>query len=65
MSARWATPRIWRRARRSRALAPALEARGQHVRTYTASSGLNLIAVTPERLLGAVDPRREGVALGD
>lgn len=46
-------------------LAPALEARGQHVRTYTASSGLNLIAVTPERLLGAVDPRREGVALGD
>jgi gamma-glutamyltranspeptidase/glutathione hydrolase len=47
------------------ALAPALEARGQHVRTYTALSGLNLIAVTPDRLLGGVDPRREGVALGD
>jgi gamma-glutamyltranspeptidase/glutathione hydrolase len=47
------------------ALTSALAARGQTVRTYTSASGLNLIAVTPERLLGAVDPRREGVALGD
>ncbi|CAH2604284.1 Gamma-glutamyltranspeptidase [Rhodovastum atsumiense] len=47
------------------ALAPALEARGQKVRTYQAISGVTIIAVTPQGLLGGSDPRREGVALGD
>jgi gamma-glutamyltranspeptidase/glutathione hydrolase len=47
------------------ALAPALEARGQTVRRYTSISGLAIIALSPEGLLGAADPRREGVAAGD
>ncbi len=46
-------------------LAPVLEARGQKVRSYTSISGLGIIAVTPEGLAGGVDPRREGVAVGD
>jgi gamma-glutamyltranspeptidase/glutathione hydrolase len=29
------------------------------------TSGLHIIAVTPEGLEGGADPRREGLALGD
>ena len=51
------------------ALAPALEARGFPVTVRPMTSGLGVIRAErrPDgrRLLGAADPRREGVALGD
>ena len=42
----------------------ALGALGHQVTTYRSISGLAIIAVTPEGLTGAADPRRDGVALG-
>jgi gamma-glutamyltranspeptidase/glutathione hydrolase len=47
------------------ALAPALQAMGHEIKITTMTSGLALIAVTPEGLLGGADSRREGVAVGD
>ena len=41
-----------------------LATRGHEVRLQELDSGLQAIALTPGRLLGGVDPRREGVALG-
>lgn len=47
-------------------LAPRLSAMGYEVRTLaTESSGLHVIQRTPTGYIGAADPRREGVAIGD
>ena len=46
-------------------LAADLEAKGHKVRRIPMTSGQHIIAVTPDGLEGAADPRREGVALGD
>jgi gamma-glutamyltranspeptidase / glutathione hydrolase len=46
-------------------LAASLAAMGHEVRRVSLTSGLHIIAVTPDGLEGGADPRREGVALGD
>jgi gamma-glutamyltranspeptidase/glutathione hydrolase len=46
-------------------LQAALEAKGHEVKRMDLTSGLHIVAVTPEGLEGGADPRREGVALGD
>jgi gamma-glutamyltranspeptidase / glutathione hydrolase len=38
---------------------------GHEVERYPFTSGLAIIAVTPDGLEGGADPRREGVSLGD
>ena len=44
----------------------ALVTRGHEVRRVTLTSGLNMIRILPDgSLVGAADPRREGVAMGD
>lgn len=49
---------------RLESLAEEMTRRGYHVRVRDLNSGLHAIAVTPAGLVGAADPRREGVALG-
>jgi gamma-glutamyltranspeptidase/glutathione hydrolase len=46
-------------------LAPQLQAMGHEVKLTDMTSGLAVIAVTPEGLVGGADSRREGVAVGD
>ena len=47
------------------ALAEGMGKLGHQVQRFDFTSGLAIIAVTPEGLEGGADPRREGVALGD
>jgi gamma-glutamyltranspeptidase/glutathione hydrolase len=47
------------------ALAPQLQAMGHEVKLTDMTSGVAVIAVTPEGLVGGADSRREGVAVGD
>lgn len=47
------------------ALEPALQAMGHEVKAVEMTSGLAVIQITPEVLLGGADSRREGAALGD
>jgi gamma-glutamyltranspeptidase/glutathione hydrolase len=46
-------------------LAESMRALGHEVERFDFTSGLAIIAVTPDGLEGGADPRREGVALGD
>jgi gamma-glutamyltranspeptidase/glutathione hydrolase len=41
-----------------------LEAKGNRVKLRDLNSGLHIIAVNPGQLIGAADPRREGIGLG-
>ena len=47
------------------ALAGPLRSRGHEVRIVPETSGLHVIEIAPQGLVGGADPRREGVALGD
>jgi gamma-glutamyltranspeptidase/glutathione hydrolase len=47
------------------ALAPQLQAMGHEVKLTDMTSGVAIIAITPEGLAGGADSRREGVAVGD
>jgi gamma-glutamyltranspeptidase / glutathione hydrolase len=46
-------------------LAESMRTLGHKVERFAFTSGLAIIAVTPDGLAGGADPRREGVALGD
>ena len=46
-------------------LPEALNALGHKVKVRDLTSGLHLIQITPTGLIPGVDPRREGLALGD
>ncbi|WP_136636673.1 gamma-glutamyltransferase [Pseudooceanicola onchidii] len=46
-------------------IAQALAERGFETRVTGMNSGLHAVMVTPEGLLGAADPRREGIAYGE
>jgi gamma-glutamyltranspeptidase / glutathione hydrolase len=46
-------------------LADGMSKLGHEVERFPFTSGLAIVAVTPEGLMGGADPRREGVALGD
>ena len=41
-----------------------LEAKGNRVKLRDLNSGLHIIAVNQGQLIGAADPRREGIGLG-
>jgi len=47
------------------ALADGMRKLGHEVQRFDFTSGLAIVAVTPDGLQGGADPRREGVALGD
>lgn len=46
-------------------LAPGLSELGFTVKTGPMTSGVQAVAITPQGLIGAADPRREGVAIGE
>jgi gamma-glutamyltranspeptidase/glutathione hydrolase len=47
------------------ALKGPLEALGHDVRIIDLNSGLHAVEIQQDRLIGAADPRREGVAIGE
>jgi gamma-glutamyltranspeptidase/glutathione hydrolase len=47
------------------ALAEGMDKLGHEVHRLAFTSGLAIVAITPDGLEGGADPRREGVALGD
>ncbi|MDY0870732.1 gamma-glutamyltransferase [Dongia rigui] len=58
-------PTVLEEARGLDALQTALMARGHKVKVQELNSGANVIVLDGTGLLGASDPRREGIALGD
>ncbi len=46
-------------------LAPAMEALGQSIKVRNLNSGLHVIQIKDSKLIGAADPRREGLVLGE
>ncbi|MCV6575747.1 MAG: gamma-glutamyltransferase [Cohaesibacter sp.] len=47
------------------ALVPALEAKGHKVNVRDLNSGLHAVLIKDGKLIGAADPRREGMAIGE
>ncbi len=58
-------PTLLEEKRFSRATVEALRRRGHEVRELNMTSGLQGIQRTPNGFFGAVDPRREGIAMGN
>lgn len=46
-------------------LQSALESRGHKIKVKAMTSGLNVITITKDGLMGGTDPRREGIVMGD
>ena len=64
MSAARAIAMRWKPGTDAVAAAAGLAARGEKIAVDPMPSGTSMILVTPQGLLGAADPRRDGVALG-
>ncbi len=58
-------PTLLEEGRGLESLGAALTAMGDTVKFQPIDSGLNIVALGENGMVGASDPRREGVALGD